>query len=62
MWPRFYINEIENISKRARIAYSGDEHVALIMMNVTIDNFSQVVQPILEDGICMGRLQNRGRA
>ena len=55
VWPRFYINEIENPQKRARIAWSGNEHVALIMINVTVDDFSQVVQPILEDGIHMGK-------
>ena len=51
----FYINEIENPKNRARITWSGNEHVALMIMNVTVDDFSQVVQPILEDGICMGK-------
>jgi hypothetical protein len=61
VWPRFYINEIENSSKlRPRIAYSGEEHVALYFMNVkfddsfTFDDFHKVIQPMLGNGMCIG--------
>jgi len=61
VWPRYFVKEIEKSSKLyPRIAHSGNEYVALYFMKVKLDNsfkfddFCKVVQPILEDGICIG--------
>jgi hypothetical protein len=60
VWPSFYEKQLasnpnEIRRRRVQIVHSGKTHVALYIKKVRPEPFFQVVQPLLEEGVHLGK-------